>query len=143
MDNVSGKRPPAVMGATAEQAWLVSAGAVDMTRRAKPVRSLRIAADPQWIVVDLHKSALVIVDMQNDFCTRGGWMDSKGIDVTPNRAPIAPLKRLVEAFRGAAAPVVWVNWGVRKDLLNISPSLRHAHNKSGEEVNIGEPVPGT
>jgi nicotinamidase-related amidase len=32
---------------------------------------------------------------------------------------------------------------VRKDLLNISPSLRHAHNKSGHEVNLCEPVPGT
>ena len=29
--------------------------------------------------------------------------------------------------------MVWVNWGVRKDLLNISPSLRHAHNPKGDE----------
>lgn len=142
-NDLSAKHAPFVMGATPEQAWRVSPDLVDMTRPHKPVRSARIAAAPQSIIVDLGKSALLIVDMQNDFCTKGGWMDSKGIDVTPNRAPIGPLKALVERFRAGRVPVVWVNWGVRKDLLNISPSLRHAHNKSGQEVNLCEPVPGT
>jgi nicotinamidase-related amidase len=36
-----------------------------------------------------------------------------------------------------------VNWGVRKDLLNISPSLQHAHNPRGDEPGIAQPVPGT
>ncbi len=132
-----------LMGATPEQAWRVSPGRVDMTRPATPVRAIAVAAEPQSIVVDAHKSALVIVDMQNDFCTKGGWLDTRGIDVSPNREPIAPLRRLGDGFRGAKIPVVWVNWGVRKDLLNISPSLRHAHNTTGREVNLAEPVPGT
>ena len=144
MKDDAGNRADAVqMGATQAQAWLVSPASVDMTRPATPVKRAKIEAQPQSIAVDLNKSALLIVDMQNDFCTKGGWMDSKGIDVTPNRAPIAPLKRMVEAFRDKRLPVVWVNWGVRKDLLNIFPSLRHAHNKSGQEVNLCERVPGT
>lgn len=142
-DDLAGRHQPAMLGATPENAWQVSADLVDMSRPAKPVRRMRLTAEPQAIVVDLNKSALLIVDMQNDFCTTGGWLDSKGIDITPNRAPIAPLLRLVRRFRQDAIPVVWLNWGVRKDLLNISPSLRHAHNKSGQEVNLCEPVPGT
>lgn len=139
------KKPaaPVAMGAAPHQAWKVTPDAVDMTRPAPPVRPLSIDAEPQDIVVDAGKSALLIVDMQNDFCTPGGWMDSKGIDVTPNRKPIEPLKRLIGAFRGHGLPVVWVNWGVRKDLLNISPSLLHAHNPSGQEIDLGSPVPGT
>jgi hypothetical protein len=81
------------MGATPSQSWTVSAAEVDMTRPAPPVRALKIAAEPQSIVIDANKTALVIVDMQNDFCTKGGWMDSRGIDVSPNRAPIGPLSR--------------------------------------------------
>ena len=142
-ENIAGGKPPALMGATPENAWQVSPDLVDMSRPAKPVRRMRVAAEPQSIVVDVNKSALLIVDMQNDFCTQGGWMDSKGIDVSPNRKPIAPLARLVKRFRGESVPVIWVNWGVRKDLLNISPSLRHAHNKTGAEVNLCEAVPGT
>jgi nicotinamidase-related amidase len=134
---------PLAMGARPEQSWLVTPEQVDMTRPAPPVRPLSIEAEPQSIVVDAAKSALLIVDMQNDFCTEGGWLHSRGIDVSPNRKPIAPLQALIGAFRGSGIPVVWVNWGVRKDLLNISPSLRHAHNPRGNEPGLAEPVPGT
>ncbi|WMS44639.1 isochorismatase family cysteine hydrolase [Acuticoccus sp. MNP-M23] len=132
-----------MMGTGPSQAWQVSASEVDMTRPALPVRPLRLDAAPRNIVLDANKTALVIVDMQNDFCTAGGYMDSRGIDVTPNRAPIAPLQRLVPAARAAAIPVIWVNWGVRKDLLNIAPSVRFAHNPDGEGSDIASPIPGT
>jgi ureidoacrylate peracid hydrolase len=142
--NVTAKPAVSVeMGTNPSQSWIVTPDAVDMTRPAPPVRPLTMAAEPQNITVDAAKSALLIVDMQNDFCTKGGWLDSRGIDVSPNRKPIAPLAALIETFRGNGIPVVWVNWGVRKDLLNISPSLRHAHNPRGDEPGIAQPVPGT
>jgi len=142
--NVTAKpAAPVEMGTNPSQSWQVTPDAVDMTRPSPPVRPLAIAAEPQNITVDAVKSALLIVDMQNDFCTRGGWLDSRGIDISPNRKPIAPIAALIESFRSHDIPVVWVNWGVRKDLLNISPSLRHAHNPRGNEPGIAQPVPGT
>lgn len=134
---------PVLLGHAPSQGWLVTPGHVDMTRRAKQVRPLSMAAEPQSITIDAAKTALLIVDMQNDFCTEGGWMHSRGIDISPNRAPIEPLKTLIAACRSEGVPVVWVNWGVRKDLLNIAPSLRHAHNPRGNEPGLAEPVPGT
>lgn len=134
---------PVEMGACAGQSWKVTADTIDMTRPAPSVRPIAISAEPQNIVVDARKSALLIVDMQNDFCTKGGWLDSRGIDISPNRKPIPALSALIDAFRNQSIPVVWVNWGVRKDLLNISPSLRHAHNPCGDEPGIAQPVPGT
>ena len=74
---------PVEMGAASGQSWLVSADSVDMTRKARPLRTLSIAAEPQNIVVDANKTALLIVDMQNDFCTSGGWLNSRGIDISP------------------------------------------------------------
>jgi len=142
--NVTAKPAVAVqMGTSPSQAWQVTSDAVDMTRPALAVRPLSMPAEPQNITVDAAKSALLIVDMQNDFCTKGGWLDSRGIDISPNRKPIPPLAALIAAFRDKGIPVVWVNWGVRKDLLNISPSLRHAHNPRGDEPGIAQPVPGT
>ena len=38
---------------------------------------------------------MIVVDMQNDFCHRDGWLASIGVDVAPARAPIAPLARLL------------------------------------------------
>ena len=66
---------PVEMGAAPGQSWLVSRDTVDMTRQARPLRAISIAAEPQNIVIDANKTALLIVDMQNDFCSRGGWLD--------------------------------------------------------------------
>lgn len=49
----------------------------------------------------------------------------------------------MDAFRAASPPVIWLNWGVRKYLLNIAPSLRHAHNSKGLETDLARPVPNT
>jgi nicotinamidase-related amidase len=38
-------------------------------------------------------------------------------------------------------PVVWVNWGNRPDLLNISASLRHVYNPTGIGIGLGDPLP--
>lgn len=132
-----------LMGISDSQGWRVSEQRVDMTRPAKPLRPIELPAEPQDIVVDANKTALLIVDMQNDFCTEGGWMASCGIDISPNRKPIAPLKALIACCRANQLPVVWVNWGVRKDLLNIAPSVLHAHNPKANAVDLAAPVPGT
>lgn len=134
---------PHAMGAAPGSTWTVTPDHVDMTRPAPALRPLHLAAEPQSVTFDASKTALLIVDMQNDFCTAGGWLHARGIDVTPNRAPIQPLRKLVDSFRDKGLPVIWVNWGVRKDLLNISPSLRHAHNPTGLETDLARPVPGT
>lgn len=137
------QEPGLLMGQSESEGWIVTSDHVDMTRPARPVRPLHLDAEPQSITIDAAKTALLIVDMQNDFCTEGGWLHSRGIDVSPNRKPIGPLKACIDACRAKNVPVVWVNWGVRKDLLNIAPSLQHAHNPHGHETNLAQPVPGT
>src|SRR5882672_9682939 len=112
-------------------AWSASAREVDMaTPPAKPV-PLRIAAAPQNITIDLKRSAMVVIDMQNDFCTEGGWVDSLGVDYTPDRKPIKPLQKLLPALRKAGVPVIWVNWGTRPDLANIPPNQIHLYKPKG------------
>src|SRR5262247_4062032 len=86
------KRRP--LGSASGYRWLVDAGHVDMSQPPPPPRPLMIAAAPQTVTVDLGRTAMIVIDMQNDFCARGGWVDHLGVDVTPDRAPIAPLVRL-------------------------------------------------
>ena len=74
---------PHAMGAAPSTTWQVTPDHVDMTRPARTLRPVTLSAAPQTITVDASKTALLIVDMQNDFCTEGGWMHSRGIDVTP------------------------------------------------------------
>ena len=80
-----------------------------MTLPALPVRPLTLASTPQHVTLDLNRTVLMAIDMQNDFCTRGDWVDHLGADFTPDRAPIAPMQRLLPAWRAAGAPVLRVS----------------------------------
>jgi nicotinamidase-related amidase len=131
------------MGSHPANCWQVNGETADLSRSVqRPVRAVPVGAQPQSVVVDANRSALVIVDMQNDFCAPGGYLHYRGIDITPDRAPIAPLQKLVPFLRGQQVPIVWLNWGVRRDLLNIHPSLLHAHTHDGSGAGLGETIPG-
>lgn len=85
-------------------------------------RIVRIACRPLELEIDLERSALIVIDMQNDFCHSRGWFGQKGIDVRPMRKPIAAIRTLLEAWRTQGGKIVWLNWGVRPDRLNLSPT---------------------
>jgi nicotinamidase-related amidase len=129
------------LGARPGNQWTLNRATVDMTRPARPVRAIELAAAPQRIVIDANKTALVVIDMQNDFCAPGGWLASIGVDVSAARKPIEPLRGLLPALRRASVPVMWVNWGNRPDKLNLSPCLLHVYNPDGRSVGLGDPLP--
>lgn len=125
---------------TARNSWTVSADAVDLTRAVPAPRRVTVDARPQRLTIDLARTALVVVDMQNDFCHPDGWLASIGVDVTPARAPIEPLQALLPPLRAAGAPVVWLNWGNRPDAANLPPGVLHVYDPDGRSNGIGKPV---
>jgi len=131
-----------VMGSAPANRWRVGARTVDLVRVPAPPRPAPMKAAPQEVVVDLARSAFVVVDMQNDFCAPGGYLDSRGVDYRLDRKPIEPIRTLLPALRRARVPIVWLNWGVRPDLLNASPALLHAHAPQGTGPGLGETIPG-
>ena len=130
------------LGPTPRNRWRVSKDAVDMTRPLHPTHRLSIDATPQRVFFDMTRAALVIIDMQNDFCDPAGWLASIGVDTAPARTPIPALQALLPAWRAADAPVLWVNWGNRPDRLNLSPSVLHVYNPDGISNGLGDPLPG-
>lgn len=131
------------LGSSPRNQWRVSAAVADLVRPALPPRPLALAAEPKRVVLDAARTALVAIDLQNDFCAPEGWLSHIGVDVAPARAPIAPLQRLLPALRAAGMPIVWVNWGNRPDRLNLSPALHHVYKPTGEGVGLGDPLPST
>ena len=129
------------LGARVGAQWQVSATQADMTRAPRPVRPARIAAHGKDIIVDLNKAAMMVIDMQNDFCHPRGWLAGIGVDVSPARTPIKPLAGLLPALRRTQVPVIWVNWGNRPDLANLNPALLHVYNGDGRGVGLGAPLP--
>ena len=130
------------LGATRGNSWGVGTGHADLVRPPNPSRPLSFRADPQSLTVDLNRTAILVIDMQNDFCSKGGWSDLRGIDISPVRAPIDPLNALLPALRRARVPVVWLNWGNRADLMNLNPTVLHAGNPTGDGVGYGDTPKG-
>jgi len=122
--------------------WGADARLIDMAAASPAPKPVTIAATRQSVKVDLRRTAMIVIDMQNDFCTRGGWVDHIGGDYRPDRKPIEPLQSLLPALREARVPIIWVNWGNRPDLANMPPNQIHLYKRDGTGVGLGEPLPG-
>ena len=133
---------PHRLGSAPGYHWRVGAGHVDMSTPLPTPRPLTIDAAPQRVTFDLHRTAMIVVDMQNDFCAQGGWVNHLGVESLPGRAAIDPLRRLLPALRAAAVPVIWLNWGNRPDLMNMPPNQLHLYKPHGIGVGLGDPLPG-
>ena len=130
------------LGATPRNAWGVSPERVDMVRAPRPPRPVSVTDRGREVRFDLARTAVIVIDMQNDFCHPDGWLASIGVDVAPARRPIEPLRELLPALRGVDVPVVWVNWGNRPDRANLAPNVLHVYNPDGRGRGIGDPLPG-
>jgi nicotinamidase-related amidase len=129
-----------VLGA-GRRSWTIVRGQVDLSTPPPPPLNAVIAAEPLDIEVDLRRSAVIIVDMQNNFCAPGGLVDHLGGDIAPERAPIAPLKATLPLLRGRDIPVIWLNWGNRPDRKNLPPTAFYAFNSDRRSPGMGGPLP--
>jgi nicotinamidase-related amidase len=131
------------LGSSVRNRWSVSETRADLVRQPATPRPITVQADSKEVTLDLARTAIVIVDMQNDFCHPDGWLGHLGVDVAPARTPIAPLQSLLPTLRLHDVPVIWVNWGNRPDRLNLSPALLHVYKPSGAGVGLGDMLPGS
>jgi nicotinamidase-related amidase len=125
----------------APNAWAVNDALADITRPTLTPQPVTLTTETKTLRLDLAKTAILIIDMQNDFCHPDGWLAHIGVDITEARKPIEPLKNLLPVLREKNVPVIWVNWGNRPDLLNISAGLLHVYNPTGEGVGLCDPLP--
>lgn len=130
------------LGSTPANQWRIAPGQVDIVREPVPPRPVALEATPKPVRLDLARTAMLVIDMQNDFCHPDGWLAHIGVDVSAARAAIGPLAALLPGLRAAGVPVVWLNWGNRPDRLNLSPALLHVYDPSGEGIGLGDPLPG-
>src|SRR5438094_7104275 len=96
-------------------------------------------AKPEPIAIDPARSAVIVVDMENDFVAKGGMFDRAGVDVSGAQKAIGPTAKVLAAARQAGLKIVYLKMGYRPDLSDLGATdsvnrIRHLKFGVGQKI---------
>ncbi|RJR48446.1 MAG: isochorismatase family protein [Desulfobacteraceae bacterium] len=93
-------------------------------------RTVEIKAEPDPVTIDLLRTAVIVVDMQNAFVKKGGYFDLAGYDLTGVERIVEPCRKVAAAARESGARVIYLQMGFSRDLSDKGPPDSPVNAKS-------------
>src|SRR5439155_2964755 len=100
---------------------------------------IKLEARPEPVAIERRRTALLVIDMQNDFGAVGGMFDLAGLEIGGIAAAARRIPRVLDAARAAGIPVVYVVMEHAPDLSDVGPFdgphwIKHLRMRLGEAV---------
>ncbi|MBK1658610.1 isochorismatase family protein [Paracraurococcus ruber] len=93
-------------------------------------RRIQLAARPEPVSVVPEETALIVVDMQHAYCSKGGYLDLCGFDVSGAAPVIAECARVIADCRAAGIPVIYLQNGFSSDQREAPPTAPVWHKSN-------------
>jgi Isochorismatase family len=103
----------------------------------RPKRVIKLDAKPTRVELDLAQTAVVLVDMQNDFCSKGGDLDREGVDLSIIQRVIPTTRVALATARKAGLKIIYTKMGFQPDLSDVG--VRGSRNWLNNR-DVGAPV---
>ncbi len=99
-----------------------------------------VDARPHPLPIDPRATAVIVVDMQNDFGAEGGMFARAGIDISGIRAAVEPTARTLDIARRAGIPVIYLMMGFAPDLSDAGGPEAPNFVRHRDVFKVGDPV---
>ncbi len=102
-------------------------------------RTVTLDAKPESVTIDTGRTAVIVVDMQNDFGAKGGMFDRAGIDISTIRQAVDPTAKALAVARQAGIRIIYLKMGYLPDLSDLGAPdsvnrVRHLRLGVGETI---------
>ena len=102
-------------------------------------RVIRLDAQPGQIEIDTARTAVIVVDMQNDFGAQGGLFDNAGVDISMIQTAVGPTAHVLAAARQSGMQIIYLKMAFRADLSDLGAAdapnrMRHVQFGVGESM---------
>jgi ureidoacrylate peracid hydrolase len=101
---------------------------------------INIKAKPVPIAIEAASTAIIVVDMQNDFGAKGGMFDRAGIDISMIQKAIPPTQKVLATARKANIPIIYLKMGYHEDLSDLGSEESPNRVRHLQILHVGQSI---
>lgn len=103
-------------------------------------QTISLPARPNPIGIDVATTAIIVVDMQNDFGSKGGMFDRAGINISMIQKAVAPTAKVLLAARQAGIKIIYLKMGYHGDLSDLGSEDSPNRTRHLQIMHVGDTI---
>lgn len=102
--------------------------------------SIYLTSRPDSISFDIASTAVIVIDMQNDFGAKGGMFDRAGIDISNIQKVVSPVANVLTAARKRGLKIIYLKMAFKPDLSDLGGIEYPTRMKRAKRMHIGDTI---